>query len=64
MTMKAMTTVTLMATTMLLTVADSEMPIDQQAVTAMMPISAGRFTMPDDFSAGDQVGDHDPRRRC
>ena len=41
--MKATTTVTLMATTMLLTVADSETPSVRSAVTAKMPRRAGRL---------------------
>src|SRR5688572_152747 len=45
-TINAMTTVTLMATTMLLAVADSETPKVNNSVTATMPMSAGRFTMP------------------
>ena len=44
--MKATTTVTLMATTMLLTFADSEMPRVRRAVTAQMPMKAGTFMTP------------------
>ena len=48
--MKAITTVTLMATTMLLTFADSETPKISSEVTATMPSRAGRLTTPMTFS--------------
>ncbi len=46
MPMKAMTTVSLMATTMLLTVADSDTPITSRVVTAAITQIAGRFMTP------------------
>src|SRR6266851_3038660 len=46
MAMKAMTTVSFMATTMLLTVADSETPSTSRPVTATIAQIAGRFTTP------------------
>ena len=44
--MKAMTTESLMATTILLTVVDSEMPMTSSAVTARMARTAGRLMIP------------------
>ena len=46
MAMKAMTTVSLMATMMLLTVADSETPTTSRAVTQPTMKTAGRLTIP------------------
>src|SRR5665213_2006637 len=44
--MKAMTTVSLMATMMLLAVADSETPTVSRVVTAAITTMAGRFKIP------------------
>ena len=44
--MNAMTTVTLIATTMLLTNADSDTPSTSRPVTATIAMTAGRFTTP------------------
>ena len=44
--MNATTTVTLIATTMLLTNADSDTPRIKRPVTAAIAITAGRFTTP------------------
>src|SRR5471030_2800725 len=46
MPMKAMTTASLIATMMLLTVADSETPTTSRVVTAAMTRTAGRFMTP------------------
>ncbi len=51
--MKAITTDTLITTTMLLTVADSETPITRRQVTRPMATSAGRFITPWAITAPD-----------